>query len=95
MSYSDEQLISAIVASPTQNKAAALIGCHRSTITRRMHDDAFAAKVMAAKLSEMRTQLAGAAARYTLACDCLVDIIENSHDDGLRLRAAAELLRYS
>lgn len=93
MSYSDETLIAALVTSPTQKQAAEMVGCDKSTLTRRMSDADFADRVKIAKRDYLRTYLSGAVSRQELAIDALIDILKNNPNDAVRLRAADIILK--
>lgn len=93
MAYTDETLIAALISSPTLAQAAKKAGCHRSTLSRRMTDADFTAKLATAKKDYLRMALAGSVARQQLAVDALVDIIEGNPSDAIRLRAADILLK--
>lgn len=93
MSYSNEQLVAALVTSPTLKEAAQTVGCHRSTLTRKMNDPEFAEMVKIAKRDYLRTYLSGAVARQEMAVDTLLDVLQNNPDDSLKLRAADILLK--
>ena len=93
MAHSDERIIEALIACPTVTQAAEMAGVHRSTIHRRMNDEAFRAKLDAAKLYRLRAFLATRGAAVECASDYLIDVLENSRNDANRIRAAEVLLR--
>lgn len=93
MTYSNEELIGALVTSPTQKAAAEKVGCDKSTITRRMADPDFAELLATEKKNFLRAHLSGAVARAELATNALIDIIEHNPSDALRIRAADVLLK--
>ena len=90
----DDPLAGHLAAGLTVREACARVGCSEKTGYRRAGDPAFRKKVSDLQAGMVRAASGKLTAGMTAASDTLVSLLASS-DDGVRLRAAAELIKLS
>lgn len=91
---SDEELLTAILSTPTYAEAARQLGISKNTVTRRLQDE-----TLHSRLIEMRKEILSVLNQYMVAkgqeaIDEIYSIMKSSESDSVRLSAANSFISH-
>jgi len=92
MPQSDAALAVALAAGMSQQAAAEAVGVSRATVTRRLRDPAFEARVEELRAAHARRLAERLGALGDRACDALEHVLARGEGEGARVSAARTVL---
>lgn len=92
--FSDEELLTAILSTKSYAEAARTLGCSKNTICRRLKDEGLYSRLLSIRKDVLSCVNMYMISKGTEAVDCIYSIMNNAESDSTRLSAANSFLSF-
>lgn len=92
--FSDEELLSAILSTKSYAEAAKVLGCSKNTICRRLKDEGLYSRLLSIRKDVLSTINQFLISKGIEAVNVVYDVMNNAESDSTRLSAANSFLSF-